>query len=211
METIPKYYSNKDIFITGGTGFMGKVLIEKLLRSCPDLNRIFVLVRKKKEKPADERIRELLGIPLFDVVREENPKVMEKVFGIEGDIMSTDLGLSEESYKLMENVSIVFHNAASVRFDDPLKFAILLNTRGTRDVCQFATTLKKLEAFIYVSTTYCNPEYSKVEEKIYPPHGNWKDVIKVAENADPNIFEILMEKYENLPNSNILKLNQIYF
>lgn len=39
---------------------MGKILIEKLLRSCPDINKIFILIREKKEKNVDERKKKLL-------------------------------------------------------------------------------------------------------------------------------------------------------
>lgn len=46
---IRNYYRNKSILITGSTGFLGKVLIEKLIRSCNGLKHIYVLVRAKKE------------------------------------------------------------------------------------------------------------------------------------------------------------------
>jgi fatty acyl-CoA reductase len=39
---------------------------------------------------------------------------------------------------LEETVSIVFHAAATVRFDDPLKSAVLLNTRGRREIMMTA-------------------------------------------------------------------------
>lgn len=45
---IAEWYSGKSILITGATGFMGKVLVEKLLRSCPDVKRIYLLIRSKK-------------------------------------------------------------------------------------------------------------------------------------------------------------------
>lgn len=57
LPTIPEFYKGKDIFITGGSGFMGKVLIEKLVRSCPDIKRIFMLIRPKKGKNAEERLQ----------------------------------------------------------------------------------------------------------------------------------------------------------
>lgn len=33
-----EFYKNKNIFITGGTGFLGIALIEKLLRATPDVS-----------------------------------------------------------------------------------------------------------------------------------------------------------------------------
>ena len=45
---ILEFYSNKTIFITGTTGFVGKVVLEKILRSLPDLKRIYIMVRAKK-------------------------------------------------------------------------------------------------------------------------------------------------------------------
>lgn len=76
------------------------------------------------------------------------------------------LGLSDLDKKLMENVSVIFHSAASVRFDDPLKDAILMNTRGTREMLEFAMTLKNLKVFLHVSTTFCNADYQVIEEKV---------------------------------------------
>lgn len=49
-------FKGKHIFITGGVGFIGKVLIEKLLRSFPDLGNIYVLIRNKKGKTPEERL-----------------------------------------------------------------------------------------------------------------------------------------------------------
>ena len=36
---ISHFYSGKSILITGSTGFMGKVLVHKLLSDCQDLDR----------------------------------------------------------------------------------------------------------------------------------------------------------------------------
>lgn len=46
------------------SGFMGKVLIEKLLYSCPDINRIFILLRPKKGKSTAERLEQLTKYPV---------------------------------------------------------------------------------------------------------------------------------------------------
>lgn len=54
--SIKEFYKDKVILVSGGTGFLGKTLIEKLLRSCNGVKRIFVLLRSKKGKSASERI-----------------------------------------------------------------------------------------------------------------------------------------------------------
>lgn len=58
--SIPGFYSGRSIFVTGATGFMGKVLLEKLLRSCPDVREIFLLMRPKKGISIDDRLRRML-------------------------------------------------------------------------------------------------------------------------------------------------------
>ena len=56
---IIEFYKNKSIFITGATGFVGKALLEKLLRSCHHLNKIYLLVRGKNGKTPMQRAEEL--------------------------------------------------------------------------------------------------------------------------------------------------------
>lgn len=58
---IPKFYANKKILITGATGFIGKVLLWKLLRSCPLVDTIYVLIRPKYGKNTSARKDELFN------------------------------------------------------------------------------------------------------------------------------------------------------
>lgn len=61
MVSIPEYYEGKNILLTGATGFLGKVLLEKLLRSCPKVNSVYVLVRQKAGQTPQERVEEILS------------------------------------------------------------------------------------------------------------------------------------------------------
>jgi alcohol-forming fatty acyl-CoA reductase len=100
------------------------------------------------------------------VLARENPEAFAKIIPIEGDVGVVGLGLSDESREQMKNVSVIFHSAASVRFDDELHSALILNTRGTHEVIKFAVTLSHLVSFVHVSTTYCYPDHQYIGEKV---------------------------------------------
>lgn len=61
MVSIPEYYEGKNVLLTGATGFLGKVLLEKLLRSCPKVNSVYVLVRQKAGQTPQERVEEIIS------------------------------------------------------------------------------------------------------------------------------------------------------
>lgn len=69
-----------------------------------------------------------------------------KCKAVAGDVSEFNLGLSEENRKMLsENVQLIYHCAATIRFDEPLKYAVLLNTRGTKFMLDLAKQCKKLE------------------------------------------------------------------
>lgn len=61
---IPEFYAHKKVFITGATGFIGKVLIWKLLQCCPLIDSIYILLRSKNYKNIEVRRKELLEVPV---------------------------------------------------------------------------------------------------------------------------------------------------
>lgn len=67
--SIPQYYNGKSIFITGGTGFIGKVIVEKLLRVCPGINSIYFLIRPKKGQNCEERINKIFNLPVSFLIQ----------------------------------------------------------------------------------------------------------------------------------------------
>lgn len=59
-----EFYKGKSIFITGASGFMGKVLLEKLMYSCSDVKEIMILVRPKRGKSAAQRVQDFSTLPV---------------------------------------------------------------------------------------------------------------------------------------------------
>lgn len=108
--------------------------------------------------------------------------------------MEMRLGISDEDFEKMKQCSVVLHVAASVRFDDALKKAILMNTRGTKEMCELALKLPNLKSFVHVSTTYCNPFHSTVQELIYPNKNDWKTYINFAETFDQDLLDCFSPK-----------------
>lgn len=55
---IKDFYAGSTVLVTGGTGFLGKALIEKLVRSCNDIKCIYVLMRTKQGASGEERLEQ---------------------------------------------------------------------------------------------------------------------------------------------------------
>ncbi|XP_014478672.1 PREDICTED: fatty acyl-CoA reductase 1-like isoform X2 [Dinoponera quadriceps] len=200
---IPAFFAGRSIFITGATGFIGKALIEKLLRSCPDVVEIFLLMRPKKRIGANDRLKQMLNNKLFDKLQTERPSSFDKLIPVTGDAAAVDLGLSPaDRQMIIDKVSVIFHVAASVRFDDSLKDAIFNNTRSTRDVCILASNMKNLAVLLHVSSTYTQIDKCVVNEILYPPEIDWRRAIEIAESVDEHTLRILTAKYiGNMPNT----------
>lgn len=69
-----------------------------------------------------------------------------------------------------------------------------MNTRGTHEALKLASQMKFLDSFLYVSTTYCNTHKEVIEECVYPAPGDWKKLIKLAENMDAHTLDIYAPK-----------------
>ncbi len=103
MQNFTDFYSGKCLLLTGTTGFVGKCLLEKILRDLPEVSAIFLLVRQKKGKELTERVQnEILLSPIFNRLREEKDDFdsffWSKIVPVGGDIGLDGLGLSAEAH-----------------------------------------------------------------------------------------------------------------
>nr|XP_022902012.1 putative fatty acyl-CoA reductase CG5065 [Onthophagus taurus]XP_022902013.1 putative fatty acyl-CoA reductase CG5065 [Onthophagus taurus] len=189
-DRIAETFENKTVFITGGTGFLGKVLVEKILR-CFNVKKLFLLIREKKGKDPASRLKEVFDNPLFEKLRNlRGETAFDVCVPISGDVGLKNLGISPENRAILINeVEIVFHGAATIRFDDPLKKAVLLNVRGTKFMLELAKEMKKLMIFAHISTSYCHLGEKVLYEKVYPPPANPHQIIKTVEWMEESLVE----------------------
>lgn len=168
-DRIRAFLEGKRLLLTGATGFLGKPLLEKILRAVPEIDRIYLLIRADKNANPQERFeREVLGSGAFNRLREEwglqfESRIRKKVQVLEGDISQDRLGLSEADYaELIAHVQIVINSAAVVVFDERLDVAVELNTLGPRRLVELARTCRQRVIFLHVSTAYVNGQNPNV-------------------------------------------------
>ena len=174
MERISDFLSGKTLFITGGTAFVTKVLVEKLLRTAPGLRRIYVMIREQtraggERVSADERLlREVLASTVFDRLRKERPGTFQqevacRLKALAGNLNDDRLGFDGATYRrLAEEVDIVISVAASVNFDERLDWALETNAVGPKRLVTFARSCRSA-IYLQVSTCYVGGQINDYE------------------------------------------------
>uniref|UniRef100_A0A336L5U1 Fatty acyl-CoA reductase n=1 Tax=Culicoides sonorensis TaxID=179676 RepID=A0A336L5U1_CULSO len=191
---VVEFYRNKNVFLTGGTGFLGLTIIEKLLRSCPDVGNIYMLIRSKRGKSVQTRIEQLTKNPLFErLVNEKTEKVFSKLIPVIGDVAEKNLGISDEDRQnIIKNVHVVIHSAASLDFNQPLRTTVNINLLGTRSVMELCEQIKNIQAVVHISSAYVNSYLLETEEKLYPAPMDAEKLIELVENSTDAELEIML-------------------
>ncbi|KAJ8688431.1 hypothetical protein QAD02_024226 [Eretmocerus hayati] len=200
---VQQFYSGQNVLITGGTGFLGKLLIEKLLRSCPDISSIYVLIRAKKGQDAHHRLDLMLDDMVFDLVKKAEPKFRHKVIAISGDCSLPGLGISDEDRnRIQQHVNIVFNVAATVRFDEKIRRAVAININGTKEVLDLSRKITNLRVIIHVSTAYSNCNRMDIDEKFYEPPLSGDNAIKLVQTLnDEKLDAVTQTLLGDFPNT----------
>ncbi|ALC46116.1 CG10340 [Drosophila busckii] len=197
------FYKNKTILMSGATGFLGRVLIETILRTTA-VKRIYILVRTKRGMDIQGRITDLTSDVIFSLLLKTKPNALERITAIAGDCELADLGISAGDRKLLtQEVNIVIHSAATVNFMDPLHLALDINVRGTKLMVQLAKQMTHLEAFVHVSTAFSNCPMGHVNEHFYPGNltASYDKVLMMKEQLGAELIDemapVLLNKYPN--------------
>ncbi|XP_033335416.2 fatty acyl-CoA reductase wat isoform X2 [Megalopta genalis] len=202
---IAEFYDRTNVLVTGGMGFVGKLLVEKLLRSCPGIAKLYMIVRPKKGKSAEERFKENFDEPVYDRLKLERPDFMDKIVMIESDIAEEDFNVAEEVNDMLKNTNVVFHVAATVRFDEKLRLAVNTNVRVTKRLLLWAKGLPNLKAFVYVSTAYSNCPNNVIDEIHYKATIDPDDFISLANSLDNDQLEAIKSAlFSKFPNNYVI-------
>ena len=90
---------------------------------------------------------------------------------------------------MTENLSVVFHVAGDVKFNEPIKDAVSHNLKGTKNVMDLVKECRHIETFVHVSTTYTFCHLKEYEEKVYPMKISPEDMFKACETMSEDELE----------------------
>ncbi|KAH8247974.1 hypothetical protein KR032_003982, partial [Drosophila birchii] len=186
---VTDFYRDATVLITGGTGFVGKVLTEKLLRSF-GLRKIYMLIRSKDSMSIQERLQGFFNESIFNRLREESPQLLEKVHPIRADYSAIDLDIdAADRAMLSSEVQIVFNVVASVKFNEKLSDAIDINVLGTKKILDLAMEMKQLKSFVHISTLYCNCNRKFIKEQVYENEIGYEKIMQIYRTFDDETLE----------------------
>ncbi|CAI9785879.1 unnamed protein product [Fraxinus pennsylvanica] len=159
---ILQYFEGKTILITGATGFLAKVFLEKVLRVQPKIKKLFLLIRAVDKRSAEKRLHEeVLNTDLFEILKKKyganfSHFLLSKVIPVCGDVSYENLGIYDSKFRdeISEEVDIIVNSAATTGFDERYDVAMGINALGAMHVQKFSRNCSKIDMFVHVSTAY---------------------------------------------------------
>jgi fatty acyl-CoA reductase len=143
--------TDEHVFLTGGTGFLGQAILERLLSSHPG-TRITVLVRGKGSLTPAARLANMMRKPVFaswiERVGEDEAKRQwaERVVAHDGSLSNVGT--------LPDDIDVVLHSASTVSFDPPIDEAFDTNVGGAYGVYGALLASKSDPHVVHISTAY---------------------------------------------------------
>eukprot|EP01018_Ginkgo_biloba_P021071 Gb_18690 [translate_table: standard] len=196
---IVDFLEDKNFLVTGSTGFLAKVLIEKILRVQPRVGKLFLVIKAMDSEAALQRLKnEVMNSELFKCLRETYGNEYEKfllrrLIPVVGDVTRDELGIEADvADELVSEVDIIVNSAATTTFDERYDVALNINTRGVSRLMEFARRCHRLRLFLQISTAYVNGERrGRVLEK---PFQMGDSIAK--ENAESTPFLDIQAEFE---------------
>ena len=151
-----------NILLVGCTGFLGKSLIHYLITNTR--HNLILVLRPKHNLSIDERFHDILNE--MSITNSERIKLVKVCYD---DMRKIEIGDKDRKY-IQENVDILINALADVKFNRPLKKAVLNNTVTAINWMKFFQDCSHPKKYIYVSSAFVNFHITNdgsLKEKIY--------------------------------------------
>ena len=183
------------VFLTGGTGFVGQAILERLLSDHPETT-ISLLVRSKGSAGTEDRLRTLLRKPVFKVWRDKvgdeavEKATRERIRVIEGGLGSVP--------PLPGDIDVVIHSASTVSFDPPIDQAFDTNVGGAQNLYTALLASGSNPHVVHVSTCYVGGLRKGVQPEASLTHNaDWRAEYAAAKSARDRV-EMLSRQPDQL-------------
>lgn len=148
-----------NVFLTGANGFIGAHVLNEILETTS--SKVYCLVRGAN---IDFSRKRLCSSFKFYFNKDLYKDFSDRVFVINGDVSSDNLGISSEDTSLItENVSTIIHSAAIVKHYGDFNEFKKININGTKNIAKFAYMHKM--RFIHISSISVSGNYLLKQDK----------------------------------------------
>ncbi len=195
---IRDYFAGRTILITGCTGYLGKSLLEKILRDLPEIGRVNVAIRASSRRSAQDRLeRDILTSPVFNRLKRElgeeqfSALAHDRLRVVEIDLGRDRLGLTDQGRAELQRCTVVIHSAAAVEFDNPADQSAQTNLLGATRLVRELVASPAQPHLVHVSTAYVGSMLRGVvrEEPPHDPGLNWRTEAEVMVGLRPLVEE----------------------
>ena len=161
----------QNIFLTGGTGFLGAFVIHELLQQT-DVD-IYCLVRAADAEAGKEKLKN--NLESYGIWDEE---LSPRIIPIVGDLSQPQLGISTEGFDMLAtNIDAIYHSAAMLNYVFPYSALKTANVLGTQEIIRLACKIKA-KPLHYVSSVavFESPEYAGKVVKENDSFDRWEGI-----------------------------------
>lgn len=151
--------AGRRVLLTGATGFVGKIWLAMILEYVPEIERLYVLIRPRRDADARARLEQIVNeSPVFGRLHERHGSALsawlsDRVVPVDGDLTEPGLGLADDvSIRRPGAIDLVVNCAALVDFDPDVRLSYRANVLGSLNAADVARSAGA--GLVHVSTCY---------------------------------------------------------
>ena len=187
-------FRGKNILLIGVTGFIGKVWLANTLMDLPEVGQIYLLIRRQKSNPAQNRFEKLIDeSPVFDpLYARYGDKLLQfindRVQVIEGDVSQSAFGLEPVvADELRRKLDLIINSSGLTDFNPDLREALGSNVDAVMNVLQFVRESDHA-GLLHLSTCYAagrcdgrvgenaRPDYTPIGSPTFDAEQEWRSL-----------------------------------